>query len=279
MIKKYSVVLIIYQVLGIVQLHAQGFINGSFETWGNPSVCEINVSPDGWTNYSTGCVAFDEANQLLCTSTIPGAASNGNIYARACAGPDWQGGEGVYQMVNNLNPGQSYTISFDYAGSNLYGGTDSVTWRVFVNDTLITQTPYFSSLQANWTTFVLSFVASQSTQKIGFRSYFKNPCVTCGGSSGIDNIKFNEMPTELPEVMAENGIRVYPNPASSSLMISSNLPENLQAEVYDLHSKKILKRNFNSSVDMNIDVLVPGLYLCLVRQEGNIVFRGFFTKK
>lgn len=279
MINSYRLLLVCLCVFAGINVRAQGLINGSFETWGSPNTCEINVSPDGWTNYSTGCVALDEANQLLCTSTIPGSASNGTIYARACAGPDWQGGEGIYQMVNNLNPGQSYTISFDYAGSNLYGGTDSVTWRVFVNDTLITQTPYFSSLQANWTTFVLSFVATQNTQKIGFRSYFKNPCVTCGGSSGIDNVKFNEMPTDMQEPITESGIVLYPNPVTSNLMISSSTQKNLQAEVYDLHAIKIRDHKFHSALEMNLDYLVPGVYICLVRQEGNILYKSFFTKK
>lgn len=256
-----------------VYAKAQVFINGSFESWGVANVCEINVSPDGWTNYSTGCSALDEANQLLCTSTIPGSASNGNIYARACAGPDWQGGEGIYQMVSNLNPGQQYVLSFDYAGSNLYGGTDSVLWRVYVDDTLITQTPYYSSLQSNWITFNWSFIASQNTHKIGFRSYFKNPCVTCAGSAGIDNMLFAESTADLVHQVNDPLIQLYPNPVDDYLMLENLGRDRMDISVYDLTSKIFIKASGHESVRLNTQSLPSGMYACVVRKKGVVVYK------
>lgn len=276
---KGYLMLIVGLFIGNITLNAQGFVNGSFESWGLSNTCEINLAPDNWGNYSTGCIAFDEANQLLCTSTIPGAASNGNIYARACAGPDWQGGEGVFQLVSNLNPGQQYTFSFDYAGSNLYGGSDSVTWRVFIDDTLVTQTPYFSSSQSTWSTFTYSFTATQTTHKIGFRSYFIYPCVTCAGSSGIDNVKFNEMPTGNLNVQQQSSYTFYPLPCSDKLNIEGNFGYPVELTMYNLNGQVVLKNTFTRNTQIQTNTLLPGVYLGIIRKNGEVVFKQSLLKE
>lgn len=190
--------------------NAQTILNGSLEKWGDDHVCEINLTPNDWTNYSTGCLALDEANFLICPTTIPPNASHGNIYARACAGPDWQGGEGLFQDVSGFVAGQSYTLHFDYAGSNLYGGSDSVKWRIYIDDTLVDQTPYFSSAKNTWSAHAFNFEATQTTHKIGIRAYFIFPSTTGDGSAAIDNISLSAGQAGLDEDLKANGIQIFP---------------------------------------------------------------------
>ncbi|MBL7765941.1 MAG: T9SS type A sorting domain-containing protein [Chitinophagaceae bacterium] len=269
--------ILLYFLFCHTQSNAQSFLNGSFENWGSPNLCEINVVPDSWSGYSTGCLQFDEANQGLCPCSIPGSASNGNVYARACAGPDWQGGEGVYQMINNLYPGQPYTLSFDYAGSNLYGGSDSVTWRIFVDDTLISQTPYFSSLQPVWTNYSVLLIPTQTIHKIGVRAYFIYPCTSCDGSAGIDNIKLTLQQAEGVPSQNEGVINIYPVPVEDDLIIE-NINGDVEVTLYDLNARPILRKHFNTTTHLNTSSLVAGTYVCVIRKKGYVIYKKIITK-
>ena len=277
---KQSILVILFIAL-INNVKAQNFINGSFETWGAANNCEINVSPDGWINYSTGCSELDEANFPLCPSTIPASASNGNIYARACAGPDWQGGEGVYQNISGLSVGQVYTFTFDYAGSNLYGGTDSVRWKVFIDDVQIDQTPFFSSAKNTWSTHLVSFVATQTTQKIGVRAYFINPSITGSGSAGLDNLILTGSGEEtgLNASIENNNIEVYPTVMDHSLWIKTKNQEDLEVLVYDINANMKVGEKCKGDITLNVEGLLPGTYFCLVKQNGMLVFRQILIKK
>ena len=59
-------------------LRAQVIVNPSLELWGDSSLCEVNVAPDGWSDFSNGGVGPDECNDLLCHSTVPGHAAAGD---------------------------------------------------------------------------------------------------------------------------------------------------------------------------------------------------------
>src|SRR5690349_15178554 len=87
---------------------AQSFVNTSLENWASPTVCETNLPPDGWSNYSNVGLGPDEANFSLCSTTIPPAAADGHIYARCLAGNP-NTGEGMYQTVSGFAVGEMYT--------------------------------------------------------------------------------------------------------------------------------------------------------------------------
>lgn len=270
-----TLILITSIVLFSYAVKAQSFLNGSFESWGVANVCEINVTPDNWINYSVAGIAFDEGNLNLCPSTIPPNASDGNVYARAMAGPDWQGGEGIYQNVSNINVGQVYTISFDYAGSNLYGGSDTVRWKVFINDTLVTQTPYFSSLQNTWSNFSYSFIATQSVNKIGFRAYKLNG----PGSAGIDNVKLEyDIATNVNNTLIENEFKIYPVPLDNILNVEHNSNEELDVVLLDLNLVEKVKQQFKNKATLSTEKLSSGLYICLVKKKGVVIYRMTLLK-
>ena len=277
---KYYLALCVFLVGSNRMAQAQNFLNGSFESWGNPNACEINSAPDNWTNYSVACLAFDEANFNLCPSTIPPNAADGNIYARACAGPDWQGGEGIYQILTNFNIGQAYSISFDYAGSNLYGGTDSVRWKIFINDTLIAQTPFCSSLQNTWSNYSVSFLPTQSTNKIGFRAYFINPSLTGTGSAGIDNIKLqNEVATYIPSNKMDNLFSIYPIPAENNLTVEYLHNDELEIILMDMNASEKLKQTFSNRTTLSLENFADGMYICLIKKQGVVIYKKSILKR
>ncbi len=165
--------------------YAQNFTNSSVETWGNINLCEINSPPDNWFDYTNGTgLAVDEGNFSLCPTTIPPNASNGIVYARSNARTD-STGEGMYQNIAGLIPGVAYQISFDYAGSNLWGGTNDCRWHIFIDDIDVDQTPVFHSTDAFWTPHAFVFLATDTIHKIGFRAFTTNN--SGSGSGAIDN--------------------------------------------------------------------------------------------
>ncbi|MBK7691642.1 MAG: hypothetical protein IPJ31_11160 [Bacteroidetes bacterium] len=277
---KTSILVLLFFAI-FANANGQNFINGSFETWGNANTCEINNSPDGWIDYSTGCSELDEANFPLCPSTIPANASNGNIYARACAGPDWQGGEGVYQNISGLNIGQVYTFTFDYAGSNLYGGTDSCRWKVFIDDVNIDQTPFFSSSKNTWSIYLVNFVATQTTHKIGVRAYFINPSVTGNGSAGLDNLILTGSGEEtgLATTLQNSNIEMYPTLMDQHLRIKSKDYDELEILLYDVNTNLRIRAKSIGDRTLNVEDLLPGIYFCIVKQKGVAVARQTVIKK
>jgi hypothetical protein len=106
------------------QLAAQSFQNGSLESWGPTTTCEVNIVPDGWLSFSNGGQNLDECDFSICASTIPAQASEGNSYGRAYAAT-LTSGEGLAQEVQGFIVGDEYEVSFDFAGSNLLPGSDN----------------------------------------------------------------------------------------------------------------------------------------------------------
>src|SRR5436853_6607306 len=100
---------IIICVLIVEHCYGQSFLNSSLELWGSSTICETNIPPNGWNNYSNVGLGPDEGNLVLCPSTIPPIAADGNIYARCLAGNPITG-EGMYQNVPGFMIGTSYLI-------------------------------------------------------------------------------------------------------------------------------------------------------------------------
>ncbi|MFM8433331.1 MAG: hypothetical protein ACKOA1_11090 [Bacteroidota bacterium] len=169
---------------------AQSFINPSIEQWAVPGVCETNLAPDFWVNFSNGGLGPDEGNYPLCPSTIPGSASNGSVYARYMAGNP-RSGEGMAQTVAGFSPGKPFSITFDYAGSNLWGGSDSMRVHVFIDGVVIDSTDKFSSLDTVWSHHSSVFIPTASCHSIGFRIY-AHRFPSSGGSGALDNFGLEE---------------------------------------------------------------------------------------
>ncbi|MFN3244854.1 MAG: hypothetical protein ACE37K_25355 [Planctomycetota bacterium] len=169
-------------------LSAQQFTNGSFENWDSPTSCSVNSTPDDWQKLlAAGLNAglgVDEGTPSVCAHTIPATVQDGVTYVRAYAPPT--GGEGVQQVVAGFVPGNTYTIRYHYAGSNVYGGVGDGYWQVSVDGATVDQSPVFSSLQTTWTARTCTFVATATSHQIGFLGYASQPATA---SLGLDAVE------------------------------------------------------------------------------------------
>ena len=233
--------ILLLAVLVCEKCYSQSFANPSLESWGPEITCAINSPPDQWINYGNAGAGPDEGNLIYCPSTIPAHASNGHTYARMMAGSVLEG-EGMYQMVSGFSVGAQYQISFDYVGSNLYGGTGNNQWHLFINDIDMAQSPVFGSLDTTWATYTYTLTATQTTHKIGVRAYTAENGNT--GSAGIDNFNI-EFVLGMNELESSKSISVFPNPFGDKLTVHSahGLSE---IHIYDLASREIMKENFIS---------------------------------
>jgi len=250
----------------------QNFSNTSFESWGIPNVCEINTISDNWSSYTTAGIDPDEANFSICPTTIPPSASNGNVYARCVAFPS--GGEGMFQMVSGFVAGDIYQISFDYSGSNLFGGSGDIQWHLFIDDVDMDQTPVFQSTDAFWTTHTFNFAASMATHKIGVRLFLINGF---DGSGAIDNFIVPNV-TAIENHISNLNILVFPNPISCNINIKVN--NNLASEIllYDITSKILFQKQFTNSVSLETEELAKGLYFYELRNKNRVIKKGKVVK-
>lgn len=177
-------------------LPAQSFLNPSLENWGDPTLCNVNSAPDGWDNFSNEGQSFDEANFALCPTTVPSAAADGNTYGRAYV-EDVNSGEGIAQTVNGFTPGNAYEVSFDYAGSNLFPGSNDVLWQIHLDGQLADATAAVSSSEATWQQHTFTFTATSPVHTLGFRAVTANNLSS--GSAGIDNFSISVLPIDAED--------------------------------------------------------------------------------
>ena len=273
--KRIITLILILFVLGI-KLNAQSFLNPSVEDWGNNTQCYVNTPPTNWIEYSNGGIGVDEANFTYCPTTIPNHAANGHVYARSYASSDTSG-EGMYQNVSGFLVGTTYAITFEYAGSNLYGATDNCKWHLFINDVDVYQTPVFSSSDSIWTPGYYQFTAADTMYKIGVRAY----SMVTNGSAAIDNFGIHEVVTGIENIKAENKIIVYPNPATSALTISQTVIS-AKAEsliITDITGREIYHQPISNTLNIiDVSYWSNGVYIYQLQGEKETV-RGKFVKQ
>jgi hypothetical protein len=243
---------------------SQNFVNPSVEAWSSSSVCETNLPPDGWSNYSNVGLGPDEGNLTLCPSTIPPQAADGNIYARCLAGNP-NTGEGLYQNVSGFTIGGTYSVIYSFSGSNRWGGSGDCVWHLFIDDVDVNQSVIFSSADTVWQTNSFIFIASALTHKIGFRAY--TPTYNGGGSAGID--RFIIIRTEVTDVVEDNSshtISIYPNPAHDAFSVSidgSTLGGSLvngHLSICDIMGREVFIATLNSGLQTLNANLSAGVY-------------------
>ena len=250
----------------------QIFSNPSLESWDFPGTCSVNIPPDSWSGYTTAGTDPDEGNMTICPSTIPTIASNGNVYARCYANS--VGGEGMFQIVSGFVAGNVYQISFDYSGSNLYGGAASIQWHLFIDDIETDQTPVFQSSDSVWTSYSSYFTATMVAHKIGVRLI----AISGGtGSGGIDNLSLTNA-TGIGEHNTDSGFLVFPNPFHDNLSIEINNNEDHEIIFYDITSRILLQQKFTNFVLLNTEQFGKGIYIYEVWSNKNVCKKGKIVK-
>ena len=81
----------------------------------------------------------------------------------------------------------------------------------------------------------------------------------------------------LNEISFENGIRIYPNPASENLFIETNISDLGKVEIVNVEGKKMLSEDFKKSI--SIQSLAQGVYeLNCYSKNGMLIAKKRFVK-
>lgn len=266
--KLYSFIIL---VLSYATTYSQSFQNPSLESWGPSTTCPVNTAPDNWTNFSNTGVGPDKGDLLICPSTIPTHASDGHVYARTLAG-NTISGEGMSQTISGFCVGCEYTLTFDYAGSNLWGGTDDIRFHIFKDGVRVDSTPDFHSTDTAWTTFYYYFNASSATHTFGFRCYTAHH-PSSGGSGGIDNFRITN-PLGIKSTALLPELDLFPNPFHNSLTIKANRSSEYEIILFDIVGRPVLMQTFSNSIVLNTESLAKGIYIYEVKNKNGIIKKG-----
>ncbi|MFM9052673.1 MAG: T9SS type A sorting domain-containing protein [Bacteroidota bacterium] len=256
-------------------VQAQTIINPSLEQWATPTVCETNLAPDFWTNFSNGGLGPDEGNYPLCPSTIPGNASSGQVYARFMAGNP-RSGEGMAQSVSGFSAGKPYSLTFDYAGSNLWGGSDSMRVHVFLDGVDIDSTSKFSSLDTVWRHHVATFIPTASTHTIGVRIY-THRFPSAGGSGALDNFGLQEfMATGVDALQESTAWEIKPSGNAGAFFLAGPIGQSANCLIFDA-SGRVVYSALLSVGEIIRPELPDGMYQVIVSSQGQLLCRKKFV--
>lgn len=173
-------------------------------------------------------------------------------------------GDGLSTLVlvkegSDFNPATDFPVDgVNYLGSTFFGNGDQI-GDAFVVLNSNTNNLTVSNLQADLTYFVATFERSCPDFPIYLRD----------GVSTVSNVV-----TSVEDVLLQESLDIYPNPAQSALQIDLNSSRFRNAEVTLFNSLGLpvmtntLKENERgSSQSLNTENLIPGLYILKVKTE------------
>lgn len=223
-------------------------------------------------------------------------AASGNAYCGVATyvsvSPNYR--EFVGSMLSSpLIVGTKYYISIKIAlsideavagncASNKMGAMFSTNSYDIINPSPITNNPpiYTDSIitdSTNWTMIFGSFIADSAYSHIILGNFFDdNHTSTIHIASGffeavyyfLDDIcvstdsvyAYDYIYTGIETKESLGEIKVYPNPSTNLLNISSPNNEQLKICLYDTSSKNIFEQNFTKTTSINIEHLAKGIY-------------------
>lgn len=200
--------------------------------------------------------------------------------------------EDIYQeLATPLVSGSTYLISFDLmtcqGGLFTNGPSD---FCVYINaDTIIPACPtenpsvvnvgcipYDSISKTSWQNHSFQFTAPPNANVIAFSG------AECNISEiyyYLDNVQlYLYKPNGREEIEYANEITLSPNPFSDQFSISSSSNKLLQASLYDLCGREILKREFTGAITLNTGELSGGIYFYEVRAGQEKIKTGKIIK-
>ena len=166
--------------------------------------------------------------------------------------------------VITINGNESMSKSYN-AGVSLEGYTGSVVFNYSddeMNGVTHTASLYVMNSESEWIQFE-DEDSDDYTISYSFDDPLQIKAVTAGVQAGLSTIE-SQMP----------GIKVYPNPSSSTVNI--DYPEELNITLYNVLGQQILKTN---SKTINISNLEKGTYFLITEDENNSITNFKLIKK
>jgi len=91
-----------------------------------------------------------------------------------------------------------------------------------------------------------------------------------------ENGLLTNIPSQIP--FEQTDVIVYPNPGKDYINIESSLKD-LRFKLFNVAGELVLKRNFNSSIQLNTGYLSPGNYIYRITQNEDLIKSGKWVKQ
>ena len=84
--------------------------------------------------------------------------------------------------------------------------------------------------------------------------------------------------TGITDISNFNSINIFPNPFRDKLIIQSNNNEELEIDLYNITSRKVIIRKFSNDITLNTNQLAEGMYIYEIKKGNEIIKRGKVIK-
>ena len=175
--------------------HAEFVTNGSMT--GNPS---IGTPPPGWGSASIDGDTIPPGGLNGWATGIAPSSDGGTFLAVLNNGPG-SGFDDVQQIITGFTPGQTYTLSFEWANVGLdasassnYANPGFVRASIAGNEFETDEIPHEGFGSQTWRTFSTTFVANGETQVLSFRGV---STIAGGYAAGIDGVSIVPAPAAV----------------------------------------------------------------------------------
>jgi len=266
---------------GGTNYHAQLFQESTIIHSGSSSAKVMTLKQDtlGIVSGSlSNSVAGVNAAVLIATRSLAGATS-------------FTGGSAVSQRITSVSVWTEYLAGIDSA-TGMWGGHDTALLTVQAlghahgrHDTVvgnsvlqILPSSSFTQITAN----ILYFDTVNyyiDTIRVIFSSSGGGRSRPCDSSTlyvddvsmaGVANPDF----TGVHDVIIDNSVRVYPNPAKDVLYIETTQPEETEFTLYAVTGKAVAKKNILGHDMLDVSVLPAGIYFYVLRDAGGKVIKN-----
>jgi hypothetical protein len=83
----------------------------------------------------------------------------------------------------------------------------------------------------------------------------------------------------MPAFMIQrSSTRVYPNPFTNQIKVSSNYIGQIDFFLFDITSRKLLQQTFDNSVSLDTQDLSKGIYIYELRSKDGMIQKGKVVK-
>jgi hypothetical protein len=245
-------------------LHAQDFINGSFENT-TSSGCDYNLSNSNFNAKMPNVYAFGAGNEvdIKRSGCYLNTISDGDI-AIAVATEDAV----ALELSSALIMGESYSITFDAHPNSLLPTINNLQVGCSLANDIAGDIVYTTNLSGmdTWSTVTINFVAPNN-----------GTFITLSGSStgwtDLDNFIFSSETLSMSTFDLAESIRVYPNPANNMVSINTEVKK---VTITDVTGKQVMTTTQNK---FNIVALNNGVYFVQVEDlNGNTTVKRLIKK-
>lgn len=175
------------------------------------------------------------------------------------------------------NEGPSQSQSFSVSGTDLNGSDVVITaptnFEVSSDNTTFATTATLTAFNGTATNVYARLATGLAVNTYSGNVTIAGGGATTGGSVAVSGEVSTPLSTEKNNI---EGLKVYPNPASDVVNISSSLTGIKEVSIFNMLGKKVLETSTNETI--NISNLTSGVYIMNISQDGKTASKKLVVK-